>query len=138
MSTLAKLFLLLRFITSKLSICANTGFMAGAIAGFFLGLEDAVSANFPLATFQDVLIDSLLLTAMAWIAVLFVLCVTARLSFSSVALPSLINCFLTCLLTTWICNKFSLFRWAWLVGMLVGIFVGTLLCRLNQIFSPTK
>lgn len=138
MQTLARIFGVLKFITDRLSLCANTGFMAGALGGVFLDLENSVSGGIQLGSLQEVLIASLMLTGIAWLFVLFVLLVIGRLTFSSIAIPSLVNCFLTCVITTWICNKLSIFPWAWVVGAIVGILVGTSLCRLNQLFSSVK
>jgi len=138
MAILAKFFALFEFLTKKLSVCATTGFMAGAIGGVFIQLLHSFNPGFHLNTLQEILIDSLILTALAWFFVVFVLCVIAKLTFPSIALPSLINSFLTCFITLFICNKYALFPWGYVIGILVGILVGTLLCKLNQIFSTTK
>jgi len=138
MAILAKFFALFEFLTKKLSVCANTGFMAGAIGGVFIQLDHSFNPGFHLTTLQELLIDSLLLTAVAWFFVVFVLCVIAKFTFLSIAVPSLVNSFLTCFITLFICNKFSLFPWGYVIGLLVGILVGTLLCKFNQILSTNK
>ena len=138
MSTFAKFFRILQFITYKLSICANTGFTAGSIAGFFLELDYSFNNSFHLSSVQEVIIDSLILTGGAWLIILFVLCIIARYTFSSVALPALLNCFLTCYVTTFICNNYSLFPLGWVIGIVVGIVIGSILCKFNLILSKIK
>lgn len=138
MAFLAKFLKILTPLTSKLGLCGNTGFIAGSIAGFFLELVDVINRGYHLSNFQEVLVDSLLLTAVAWLCVLFVLCVICHLTFASVAAPSLVNCFITCLLTTYVTNKLLLYRWAVPIGMLIGILVGLFLCRLNELLVPKK
>ena len=134
LSLLARLLLVFRFITAKFSVCTNVGFMAGALCGFMLVLEHNVDRAYHLASLHDVLIVALLLALTAWLFILLVLCVIARFAFASIALPSLISCFLTAFMTTYLCNRYSIFAWGLLVGMLVGIVIGAALCVINGFF----
>jgi hypothetical protein len=57
---------------------------------------------------------------------------------TSVAFPSLVNCFMTCFLTVFIARRLHADGAAWLIGMIVGAAVGMLLCRLNTLSEKER
>jgi hypothetical protein len=135
MNTLVRAFLWLTALTRRLSICALTGFLAGGVAGLMLLLL-FINQNQALHfTTSEVWLVALELTLFCWLMILLLFCLFQRYTFSSVAAPAFINCFLTCLLTTFLVNQFDWFIVAWLVGMVAGILVGTLLCYINSLLK---
>jgi hypothetical protein len=130
-----RIFLSLHFLTRRLSICQLTGFIAGAVAGLILLLlfyaQGAVLAFAGPTLWKLVL----LLTAFCWMMMILILCPLCHYAFTSVAFPTLVNCFFTCLFTTLLCNYLQAWLWAPFIGILVGIIVGTLLCYLNRILK---
>jgi len=134
---------LIRFLTflskytKRLSICANIGLLAGAIAGITLSALDLIQAGITLTNLEAVYI-SLILTGFTWLIALFVLCVFSQMTFRSVALSSLFNNLLVCFFTVFISKYLLAYSLAWLIGILVGLLVGLLLCRLNHLFRTKE
>lgn len=135
MSAIVKFFLLLNVLTKRLAICTLTGFLVGGLAGLMLLLLYINENGVLLLTAEEVLKISLMLAIFCWLVIVFFYCLIARYTFSSVAVPALINSFITVLLTTFSVNKFQFYLIAWFVGMLIGLMVGALLCRINTLLS---
>lgn len=134
MRTLIRLFTALRPLTSRIGICGNVGLIAGAIAGFLIFTLDFMHQGLALSN-ADAARLAAVLSAFTWITVLFFLCVFVRLTFTSVAVPSLINCILTCFLTVFVTKWLNAYAFAYIIGIMLGTIVGVLLCRLNYILS---
>ncbi|MFK8102577.1 MAG: hypothetical protein AB8G15_08630 [Saprospiraceae bacterium] len=134
MNTIVNLFTFFSRYTQRMGICAAVGFLAGAIGGLLLSFLDLRQGGLVLSTTESTQI-SLILTGFTWIVILSILCFLVKLTFRSVALPSLFNCLLTCFLTVYIAGYLNAFILAWLIGMIIGIFVGSILCRLNNLFG---
>ncbi len=135
MNLLIKFLSFFQFFTNKLSICMTTGMIAGVIGGIFLQLLQINQGGSLTLTDIETFYVSLELTIFCWIILLFILCALIRYTFSSVALPTLVNSFLTCLLTVWVCNKLSWFLFASVVGLFIGLIVGRILCLINQLLK---
>lgn len=134
MKSLINFFTSLNTFTKRIGLCGNVGLMAGAIAGMFLMMLDIRQGGLIMSTLEAIQV-SLLLTLFTWIFILFVLVTLARLTFRSIAIPSLINCLLTCFAVVFIVRELGLYIIAWLIGLLVGTIIGMLLCRINFIFD---
>ncbi len=111
-------------------ICATVGFLAGAISGVILLLVFSVHGTVITLTYGDTWRVALLLAAFCFIALLWILYVLCRLTLASIFLSTLINCILTCFFTVYLVNKLAAWKWAVFIGMLVGLFIGYLLCLL--------
>lgn len=117
-------------IFKKLGICATVGFIAGIITGMALLLDYSVTGAVITLTYNETWQVALLLAAFCFLVLLFVLFVLCRYTVSSVFLPTLINCLLTCFFTVYLVNKFAAWEWAVFIGMVVGLIIGYLLCIL--------
>jgi hypothetical protein len=134
MKLLVKFFTSLNIWTKRLGLCGNVGLIAGAIAGTTLMLLYLKLGTLSL-TNQDAVKIALILTAFTWLVVIFVLVILARLTFRSTAIPSFVNCLLTCFAVVFITHLLDLYILAWLIGIVVGIIIGMLLCRLNFLMN---
>jgi fructose-specific phosphotransferase system IIC component len=137
MNAILKFFTFLSVFARRIGVCGKVGIIAGLLAGLLLTLLNDETG--------PILIDdprafyiSLILTAIAWIVVIFILVFLVRLTFRSVALPSLFNCFLTCLATVFITKWLNAYPIAWIIGIIVGFLIGSILCRLNNFFRDVK
>lgn len=129
---------LLKFLTvldsqlKRLGICATTGFIGGAIAGFFLLLlflaNGGTDPALTVGLFWRIV---LVLTLFDFAALLFLLVGLCHYSLASVWLPILINALLTCFTTTLLVSVFKWWLGSIIVGMLVGLAIGRLLCILS-------
>jgi len=134
MKLLVKFFTSLNIFTKRLGLCGNVGLIAGAIAGTFLMFLDMRQGGLIMNTTEAVQV-ALMLTLFTWMFIQFVLVILARLTFRSVAIPSFVNCLLTCFAVVFIVRALGLYVIAWFIGIVVGIIIGMLLCRINFIFN---
>lgn len=121
--------------TRKWGVCANIGATAGTIAGGFLFILFFMHQTDPVTNQADAIKVTLILTLLCWIIALFYLVILAKLRFSSVALPSLINIFLTVYLTVFVLMQTSLWDFAPIVGFICGLLIGSTLCRINNLLN---
>lgn len=122
------LFALARALFGKLSLCALAGGIVGAVAGFLFGL---VLPLYPPSTLTlpDVLKAGVVLGLAGWLLVLMVIGVWLRYGMAAIAAPALVNALLTGVLTVAFNDLAQLPAAATLIGIVIGIFVGTVLCR---------
>ncbi len=137
MNSIVRFFTILSGPLNRVGTCGIVGLIAGAIAGLSLTLLDFSQGSVTLSQ-QDAIYISLILTGFTWIIVLFILTILVRLTFSSVALASLVNCLLTCFATVFLTRAINNFPLAWLIGMVCGILIGMLLCRINALLTNSK
>lgn len=117
-----------------LGVCGNAGLLVGMVTGGLLFLLDFLEG--PLAlTLVEALQFWAATAAFCWLMLIALFVALARWTFASVALPALVNSVLVSGLTIFACRVFSLYAWAWWVGILVGVLVGFLLCGLYRAAS---
>ena len=123
---------------AALGLCTNSGMIAGLVTGVILSILHYSHALFghPFAapTARDLLIIALLLLALCWLCLMFALVVLGRLQFRSVALPALFTAAVVVGLTVWLTDRLSLWRWSWLLGLIIGLLVGFALCQAGRLF----
>ncbi len=137
MNAIAKFLTSLSSITRRTGVCANVGLIAGALAGVLVSLLDLLHSDLVLSN-QNAIYLSLILGAFTWTALIFILSVLVRYTFKSIAFPALVNCMFTCFLLVFICKWIGVYTFAWLIGIVVGLIVGQLLCLLNFWFGRLK
>lgn len=135
MNLLVKFFTSLNILTKRLGLCGNVGLIAGGIAGLILMYYYLLNANVVVLTNKEAAIIALMITAFTWIINMFFLWILARLSFFSVAVPSFVNCLLTCFAVVFVVRLTGTYIIAWLVGIVLGIIIGMLLCRINFLYQ---
>ena len=125
---MAALVKLAGWLFGKLGVCALNGALVGALAGFLYGavLEEHATH---IPTTAELLQMVALLTITCWLVVLLIVGLWLHYGASAIALPLLLNAFVTVLLTVWINNQILIPEIAGLIGLLVGILVGFVLCR---------
>jgi hypothetical protein len=117
-----------RLLFGRLSFCALNGALIGALAGFLFGalLLEHGSHTF---TPAELLQIALLLALICWFVVLVIVGLWLHYGASAIAWPLLLNALLTCVFTVWFNNLIRIPELATIVGLLVGLIVGSLLCR---------
>ncbi len=118
-----------------LGLCATVGFIAGALAGIVLLIFGSIHPSTPVLTTAERWQTGLLLGAYTSLALIFYLYVFCRFTLASILLPTLVNCFLTCVATVWLVSEFDLWKWAFFVGAVVGMLIGRLLCMCCHYFT---
>jgi hypothetical protein len=116
----------------RLGECGVAGVIGGAVVGMLLTLLYWMHGGALTLTTTELWYVALVLAAFGWIVLIFVLVALVRSTFTSVAIPSLVNTLLVAVLTTFVSHRAGALEWAWLIGMLVGALVGYLLCTLYR------
>jgi hypothetical protein len=119
-------------VFDALGICATVGFIAGGLSGLVLTIYAMDLTSAPTLTAREIWQVGLVLAAATAGLLLFYLYVLCRYTLSSVFMPVVLNCLLTCLLTVWLVDVTGLWDWAFFVGTVVGLLVGRLLCIFCQ------
>ena len=112
----------------RLSFCALMGALIGVLAGF---LFSALMEEHPGYTFTsaELLQIAIPLAIACWLVVLLIVGVWLHYGATAIAWPLLLNAFVTVLLTVWANNLIQMPALAAVIGLLIGVLVGTLLCR---------
>lgn len=118
-----------RPLTVRLTPCELNGMLIGALAGFLFCVVWLMGEAFTPVAYPLWLYIALALALFCWVALFALLCGPLRYAPSSVAGPLLINSLLTCVLTIYLCNLSEQPYLFFLIGMLVGLVIGRLLCR---------
>jgi hypothetical protein len=137
MNSIVRFFTILSGPLNRVGTCGIVGFIAGSIAGLLLTILDFFQGSVTLSQ-QEAIYISLLLAGFTWIVVLFILTILVRLTFRSVALASLVNCLLTCFATVFLTRALNNYALAWFIGMVCGILIGMLLCRINALLTNSN
>jgi hypothetical protein len=132
MATLARPFRALAQLLRRAGTCANAGLIVGAVVGAILTLLDWVHEGKLELSGGEILAIVAMLAAFAWLVLLFVFVGALRLPFVAVALPALVNALLAVVVTVLIAYVLDAFGLTWLIGPLVGLLVGMLLCYLAR------
>ena len=135
MNLVVKFFTSLNILTKRLGLCGNVGLIAGAIAGLILMYYYLLNGSVVVLSDEEAVIIALMLTAFTWIINMFFLWILARLAFFSVAVPSFVNCLLTCFAVVFVVRLTGTYIIAWLVGIVLGIIIGMILCRINFLYQ---
>lgn len=135
MKPFTKLISLLYPYTQRLGVCGNTGLIAGVITGLILGILNLRIGPGLVLTNTEAWQLAGILALFSWIVIVFLLLLVLRVKLSQVIIPVLINTLLVCSLTVFTVNTFHLFPIAWLIGMLIGIIIGYLLCQLSKLLK---
>lgn len=137
MKAIFRIFSSLNFLTKQIGVCGNVGLIAGAVSGFILTILDLMYGGLVLTNREAVYVF-LLFGMFVWLIILFILCMLIRFTFRSVALPSFLNCFITCFAVVFFIKQLRAYTAAWLIGIVAGIFIGMLLCRISTLFKNQK
>ena len=116
-------------LLARLGVCGGAGVAVGVITGFILTVLDLIEDPLELSGLEAVA-TWLLLAGLGWLALIVVFTVFVRWTAASVAVPALVNSTLVTALTVVVARAAGLFTVAWLIGILAGALVGSLLCRL--------
>jgi hypothetical protein len=123
------LVLLGQWLFGRLPFCALVGAIAGAVAGAFMGLILPAIPPGPV-TWAHTVEAGLMLAVAGWFAVLLIVGVWARYGVAQIWAPAAVNAVLTAILTVWV-NELIRLPWlATIIGILAGVVVGLILCRL--------
>jgi hypothetical protein len=106
--------------------------IVGSVIGAILTLLDWVHEGKLELTGGEILAIIGLLTAFGWLVLLFIFVGALRMPFTAVALPALVNALLVVVCTVLIAYVLDAFGLAWLIGPLVGLLIGILLCYLSR------
>lgn len=130
-----QLFILLgQALFGKLPFCALVGGVLGVVAGSFFGLVVAAVAPGGLTATQIVQ-AGLMLAVAGWITVLVMFGLWLRYGLAQLWVATAVNALLTSILTVWVGD---LVHVAWLcplIGLLIGVLVGLILCWLCPQFA---
>ena len=112
----------------KLRLCALAGGFAGSVSG---GLFGIVLSGYPqhILTPLAQLYAGLALGAVAWIAVVLIFGACLRYGVSQIAAQAFVNAMLTSIFTVFLAYALHIAWLATILGILVGIVVGSILCR---------
>ena len=114
---------------ARLPFCAKIGAIAGAVAGALMGM--AMGAIVPGGLTPAGIFEAAGMLAVAgWVTVLVLVGVWLRYGLAQLWAPAALNALLTALLTVWINNVVRMPWAATLLGILSGVLVGLILCRL--------
>lgn len=119
-------------LLAGLGICANAGLVVGLTTGGMLGLLAAFEGP-PAPTAAELLQVWAATALFGWLILIFLFVPLSRWSFRAVALPAAANAIVVCGLTLFLCEAFALYLWGLVVGALVGVAVGLLLCGLYRL-----
>lgn len=118
----------------RLNLCSIVGFTAGGLSGILLTVYGVLHGGISISM-SEILYLTILLTLYSFFIIFIFLWGFVKMRINSFIVGVLINCFLTVGLTVLATNNTILYLAAWLAGMLIGIFVGLILCWLNSVFN---
>jgi hypothetical protein len=121
----------------RLSFCALMGALIGALAGFLFSALMEEHPGYVFST-MELLQITLPLVVICWLVVLLIVGVWLHYGVAAIAWPLLLNAFLTVLLTLWANNLIQMPVLAGLIGLLIGILVGSFLCRFCERLPGVK
>lgn len=122
--------------TKYFGLCGNAGILSGIISGFILML--ASLENNTSISDKELFYIGFILTIFCYSIVLIVFSGLGSYTIKSIALPSFINSVLVVFTTVYITNYFDCFCYAWLLGAIIGLLIGLILCRINSFNKNIK
>lgn len=124
------------FLFGRLSFCALIGAIIGAIVAIFLTIYQLFHPD-PISG-QEMLVLGLMLGLFALLAVLLVVGVLMNYGAANILPATTLNAILTSVITVFISYKIGEPFSNFLIGIVVGAVVGTLLCRFCDITDPKR
>jgi hypothetical protein len=132
MATITRPFLVLADLMRRAGACGNAGLIAGSVVGAILTLLEWVTEEKLDPSVGELVAIIAMLTGFAWLVLLFVFISTLRMPFTAVVLPTLVNALLVVVVTVLVAYALDAFGVAWLLGPLIGLLIGILLCFLAR------
>ena len=131
MRSIARLVAWLAPYLRRIGVCGNAGVIVGLLTGGALALLDFL-ANPLVLSGPEALRAWAILALFGWLVLLFVFRALVRWPLGTIVVPTLVNAVLVSGITLYLSRALELFPWAWLLGFLVGMALGLLLCRLYR------
>jgi len=128
------LFAFAKALFGKLPWCSLAGGLAGVITGFVFSLFQVQNPTIVL-TLQEVLLIAVVLGLVAWLFLLLVIGVWLKYGVGAIALQTFVTALLTAIATVYLNNIIKLPYLAVILGWLVGILIGYLLCLFCRRYS---
>ena len=125
-----------QLIFAKLPFCAGPGAVVGALAGFVSAL--ALLGQMLPTTPQNVVVMGLLCGLLGFVFILVVYGIWLRYGVGVIFWPALLNALTTSILTVGSNNLLKLPAIAGWLGLLIGILVGSILCRWCRNSDPYR
>jgi hypothetical protein len=129
------LFAFAKALFGKLPWCSLAGGLAGVITGFIFSLFQVQNPTIVL-TLQEVLLIAVVLALVAWLFLLLVIGIWLKYGVGPIALQTFVTALLTAIATVYLNNIIKLPYLAVILGWLIGILIGYLLCLFCRRYSP--
>ena len=129
------LFAFAKALFGKLPWCSLAGGVAGIITGFVFSLFQVQNPTIVL-TIQQILQIAAILGLISWLFLLLVIGVWLKYGIPSIALQTFVTAFLTAFFTVYLSNVINLPYLTVILGWLVGILIGYLLCLFCRRYFP--
>jgi acid phosphatase family membrane protein YuiD len=129
------LFAFAKALFGKLPWCSLAGGIAGIITGFIFSLFQVQNPTLVL-TLQELLLIAVVLGLVAWLFLLLVIGVWLKYGVGAIALQTFVTALLAAIATVYLNNIIKLPYLAVILGWLVGILIGYLLCLFCRRYSP--
>lgn len=113
---------------ARLPFCSLPGAVAGSFAGFIVTLFMLEHPDLTLSPQEQVLLG-LMIGITAWLLILLLYGMILQYGIGAIMWPSLLNALLSALLTVFVNLWLARPPIASVLGLLIGILVGALLCR---------
>jgi hypothetical protein len=117
---------------ARLGVCGNAGVAVGVMTGFVITVLDLTEEALALTALEALQLW-LLLWLFGWLALLLIFTLFVRWSARSVAGPALVNSMLVTGLTVLVVWLTGLYWLAVVIGFLIGLLIGFLLCQLYSL-----
>jgi len=135
MTEMGALFALAKALFGKLPWCSLAGGLAGILTGFIFSLFQVQNPTIA-PTMQEILLIALVLGLIAWLFLLLAIGVWLKYGISSIALQTFVTAILTAIATVYFSYLVNLPYLTVILGWIVGIFIGYLLCLFCRIYVP--
>lgn len=131
MRLIARLVAWLSRYLRRIGVCGTAGVIVGLLAGGAIALLDLLKHPLVLSN-PEAVRTWVILALLGWLVLIVVFVGFVRWSLASVVVPTLVNAVLVSGITLYLSRALGLFPWAWLLGLVVGMVLGLLLCRLYR------
>ncbi len=121
----------------KLPWCSLAGGLAGVISGFVFSLFQVQNPTI-LLTIQQIFQIAVVLGLIAWLCLLLVIGIWLKYGIGSIALQTFVTSFLTAFFTVYLSDIVNLPYLTVILGWVVGILIGYLLCMFCRRYFPSR